>query len=227
MYPVIFVTPVSKLTVSTKSTTGECTDPCSGIDNCVTIVDSCQISPERSKKIASVTTSLNYKFAADVFCDHSMPLDNWKNIFHVTAGENSGSAGDRTFALWRNQIDNRLYFAVNNPYWGDGSHYIDHIDCVDGSWNTYSVTVNEVGFRGYLKYVASINDEAVADGSYHSKFAFTTGDLQVFVSDTWYDAATAFSVRNFYYQILTSPKLSQASTSTSTITTTTSTIFIP
>ena len=72
-------------------------DPCAGMTSCTTLVGPSEIAPARDTFFANVSAAVNYRFSADVYCDHGMELNGYKNIIHVTAGGNNGNMGDRTF----------------------------------------------------------------------------------------------------------------------------------
>ena len=155
----------------------------------------------RNNLVKTVPASLNYKFSADVFCTKTMPVGEGFNIFHVTAGGNIGSPGDRQFALLRNWNSQKLALNINYPKVGVYPVKVSHLDCEDGSWNTYSVEVRQVeGSPETLKYVVSIDGNIIEEGTYDQSAAVSSGDLKVFVADDWFNAATDFHVKNFFYQ---------------------------
>ena len=129
-----------------------------------------------------------------------MPVGESLNIFHVTAGKDRGSPGDRQFALFRNWNSQKLSIHINYPKVGVYPHKVFHLDCEDGSWNTYSVEVRQVEGSQALIYIVSMDGNIIESGSFDQSAAVSSGDLKVFVSDDWYPAATDFLVKNFFYQ---------------------------
>ncbi|CAG5104781.1 Oidioi.mRNA.OKI2018_I69.chr1.g1535.t1.cds [Oikopleura dioica] len=180
-----------------------CEDPCAGEENCSVIVDSCEINPSKNNQVATAPAALNYKMSADVFCADLYTVSNpWINIAHVTGGDDHSSPGSRNFAIWRHPRENKLHFHTNNP---NGNHN-DHSDytpfvCTPGEWNTFTIEVRQAEEAPLaLRYTVSIDGAEVKTGLYSSTGALTSGDLQFFVGDPWYNAASGYFVRNFIYQ---------------------------
>ncbi|CAG5091188.1 Oidioi.mRNA.OKI2018_I69.PAR.g12907.t1.cds [Oikopleura dioica] len=178
-----------------------CADPCVGKENCQTIVNECEILPVTNTKIMEVEASLNFKASVEVLCDHSLPLDGqWKNIFHMTGGENYGSPGDRTFAMFRSRNDNQLLITVNDPAGSNHQKYV-YDECSQGRWNEYSVEVRQVENNPSLvRYVLSVNEREVLEGFYSRDGTLSEGPIHVYAADDYYQTATAHAIRNFYYQ---------------------------
>ncbi|CAG5104819.1 Oidioi.mRNA.OKI2018_I69.chr1.g1572.t1.cds [Oikopleura dioica] len=95
--------------------------------------------------------SLNYRVSADVFCGApSYTNDYWRNVLHVTDGNNEFTPGSRTFALWRSVDAHVINIHTNNP---NGDHISpngqpDHSDvtgfaCTPGEWHTFSIEVRQ------------------------------------------------------------------------------------
>ncbi|CAG5102667.1 Oidioi.mRNA.OKI2018_I69.chr1.g412.t1.cds [Oikopleura dioica] len=175
-----------------------CSDPCDGLENCTSFVNSCAVSPVQNTQVGTAAAALSYKVSADIFCDHSIEPDgNWKTILHVTGGNDYGSPGDRTFAFFQRPSDQKIHFVVNDPDYvhpvvGDKYHQRDYeVVCNDQEWNTYAVEVQLVeGTTSTLNYIMSVDGVSVVVGRYDSSGSMTTGDLQAFVSDNFYLAAS-------------------------------------
>ncbi|CAG5110464.1 Oidioi.mRNA.OKI2018_I69.chr2.g4863.t1.cds [Oikopleura dioica] len=175
-------------------------DPCDGVENCFNIVNGCAIAPSRNNLLATVPAALAYKASAEVFCDHSAPINwAWTAILRLGTGQDYGAAGDRTFVLFRSSGSNKVHFATNNPE-GYDHHEFTEITCTDGQWSTYTIEVTNRG-SGQLSYVASVDGATIMSGNYASSRAKTTGTLSAYVADNHYDPAPAYKVRNFFYQI--------------------------
>ena len=146
--------------------------------------------------MATIPAANNYKFSADVLCNHNMPLGEYLNIFQVTSG---GTPGSRQFALWRNIDNQKLHFTVGQ---GQDKEFFN-FDCEHGSWVTFSLQVREVeGSPGTLRHVWSLDGVKITEKSMDSSEAFTSGDLAVFLSFSQWKPATQLSVKNFFYQTL-------------------------
>lgn len=183
-------------------------DPCEGLHNCQTLVNGNSLAPLRNNKIGTVSAALNYKFSAEVFCDDKTPssLDHFFNIIHVTAGGDCCGGGDRTFGLWHDQYGKKLHFTFNGPDYG--FNWYDIFCPKGGAWKTYSVEVRQINQSPeVLRFVASVDGAIIDEGTYNYQESVTTGDLQVFVSDDWYEAGSELLVRNFYYQAFAGKKI--------------------
>ncbi|CAG5104970.1 Oidioi.mRNA.OKI2018_I69.chr1.g1718.t1.cds [Oikopleura dioica] len=102
----------------------ECTnrsDPCKGLENCQTFIDSCTSNPSTTNKIGTIEATPNFRTAIDVQCTHGM--------------SEIGKPGDRFFAAWRFPSDERLHFALGVPEGGFAKY--QNLNCNDGEWNTY------------------------------------------------------------------------------------------
>ena len=109
-------------------------------------------------------------------------------------------SGNRVFVLWRRPNQNRIYISVDNPNTSHHEH-VTTFACTDGEWNTYSVEVSQrESDPSVTEYSVKVDGEQVIAGSYSTSDVFTDSDLQVFVSDDYYEPASVYSVRNFFYQ---------------------------
>jgi hypothetical protein len=87
-------------------------DPCDGLADCITVVDSCVVNPQRENNIGTIEATKNFRSSIDIQCNHNMDFGGWQNIFHMSAGGENGNPGDRFFAAWRRPSDHRLHFAL-------------------------------------------------------------------------------------------------------------------
>ena len=171
----------------------------------ITLVDSTPITPCRNTKVASLCASLHYKFSVEVFCDHSLPLnDNLENILHITAGNDYGNIGDRTFAIWRNPSLHSLKLTVTHPD-GPPPTYQTHVhcECENKKWTSFvlelkaPVLPNE---QQLVEYLVTQDGVRIMAGSYDIERAYKEGPLEVFVSSPWWEVGSKHLVRNFVYE---------------------------
>jgi len=180
-----------------------CSDPCEGQASCTTLVNGCAVAPVFNNQIATVEATVNYKFSAEIFCAHNMPLstnDTWFNIIHVTTGGDLGGLGDRTFTMARMPASNTMYMTVTDPQrpW---NHKWKTIGCTQGEWNTYSVEVRQETYDSSLLIYQMKKDGAlIHEYDYDVNQGKTSGPLKVFTSNPFDGVATEYSLRNFYYQ---------------------------
>ena len=192
----LIVTTTSTATSTTSIT--RCIDHCEGIEGCKTIV-TCYapgITPIRNTILATVPVSLSYIVSAEVFCDHSAPTAaEWTNILRLGAGGDYGSPGNRVFGLWRVANSHDVHFAINNPNL-DAHQETKNVACE--GWSTFTLKV----FWGsqYVQYWATFDGTTIMSGSYPKSGSKTTGDLTAYVSDNFYPAASAYKVRNYWYE---------------------------
>ena len=113
-----------------------------------------------------------------------------------------GELGDRTFGLWQEDYDPELHLTVSDPHSSsNGVQRSDNFACTDGEWATYSVEVTQVpGDPAMLQYTTKINGNDLYTSTYAASVAPKNSDLQIFVADDFYNPATGYSVRNFFYQ---------------------------
>ena len=175
----------------------KCYDPCCGLQNCETFVNGTGMTPLRNNQLATVTSTLNYKFSVDILCNMA-PDGNWNNIIHVTTGENTGTIGARTFLVHTMPSENSLLFVTT---YDDSDDQMSHkFSCNTGEWNTYSVEVRQVDGSSTLRSVMSIDGIQVQDFSYDASHSPNGEDLFVFASNDFIPSAPGYSVRNFFYQ---------------------------
>ena len=176
-------------------------DPCSGRDNCVTFVDACEINPSGENLVGTIEATKNFRTSIDIQCNHNMGSGRSRNIFHMSAGGESGNPGDRFFAAWLKPTGNQLYFALGVPN-GRAAHY-KTLDCVDGEWNTYVLEQ-----RQDPKAPGMVNFNFLLDGieleslNYASDDVLDNTSVDAFVSrEASIDRiAFDFKVRNFFHQ---------------------------
>ncbi|CAG5104849.1 Oidioi.mRNA.OKI2018_I69.chr1.g1601.t1.cds [Oikopleura dioica] len=175
---------------------------CNDVDNCV-IVGADSVSPVQGNLAATITAVKNYKFSIDIKCDHSLPFDGFKNIFHVTTGPNDGVYGSRQFAIWRSSNENKMHITTANPK-AAGGHSRNYFNCIDGEWNTYTFEQHQqapnrrqwiwfkLSIDGVRQYSKRFNDDdyPVLDGE----------QMNVWISNEAADAASTFEIRNFSYE---------------------------
>ena len=150
--------------------------------------------------------SLSYTVSAEILCAHNTATSNWDSTLRLTGtNDDWKNAGDRIFFVTRGPrkwYKNTLFLVVNDATGPDHQRNKEY-KCNDGEWNTYSVDVRLVeGTNSTLKYVASFDGGNSFEGSYDASGTITTGDLEAFVSDNFYDATSEFLVRNFIYKII-------------------------
>ena len=141
--------------------------------------------------------------SVDVFCDHSLPLGAWKNIFHVTSGGDVGNIGERFFGLWRNGSSSELHMTINHPTYNyaQKQQSVD-FSCTQGEWNTYTLQLTSVtGESGLVAYSVDKDGNVLMSGTYDVSGAYSSGPLYFYVSDPWYDEGSSYLVKNFIYCI--------------------------
>ncbi|CAG5104845.1 Oidioi.mRNA.OKI2018_I69.chr1.g1597.t1.cds [Oikopleura dioica] len=175
---------------------------CNDVDNCVIVgVDS--VSPVQGNLAATITAVKNYKFSIDIKCDHSLPFNGFKNIFHVTTGPNDGVYGSRQFAIWRSSNENKMHITWANPKAAAG-YSRNYFHCNDGEWNTYTFeqwqqAPNQPQWIWHKLSIDGVkidakrfndNDYPVLDGE----------QMNVWISNEAADAASTFEIRIFSYE---------------------------
>lgn len=180
-----------------------CADPCEGKESCTTFVSDCAIAPSHNNQIATIEAAVNYKFSAEIFCAHNMPLstdDTWFNIIHVTAGGDLGGLGDRTFTMARMPASHTMYMTVTDPNrpW---NHKYKQISCTQGEWNTYALEVRQLeDDASTLRYSMTMDGNEFFGQTYAVSDGKTSGALKVFTSNPFDGVASEYSLRNFFYE---------------------------
>ena len=90
---------------------------------------------------------------------------------------------------------------MNNPHGTKRYSDVVSLRCTPGEWKTFTLEVRQSEASPMtLRYVASINGKEVKSEAYPVSGSLSTGEIKFYVSNPWDDAATGYSVRNFFYQ---------------------------
>ncbi|CAG5104800.1 Oidioi.mRNA.OKI2018_I69.chr1.g1554.t1.cds [Oikopleura dioica] len=181
-------------------------DPCEGKNDCTTFVDSCEMQPSYKNQCGRVTAEINIVVSAEVKCSHDMELGDWTNILQLTSSNLQGNPGQRFFMLLRHKDNQQLQLSVDDPsndkLWS-GSGYFD---CVPGEWQTWRYERTQNSENPIMTDLSvSLDGVTVFSNSVRTDNVYANDDLDVYLSNRWHIAGSAYAVRNFYYQ--TSPKI--------------------
>ncbi|CAG5104846.1 Oidioi.mRNA.OKI2018_I69.chr1.g1598.t1.cds [Oikopleura dioica] len=181
-------------------------DPCEGQADCTTFVDSCDIRPENKNKVATVRAEFNSVVSAEVQCSHDMELGDWTNILQMTSMQLDGNPGQRFFMLNRHKDNQKLQLAVADPstdgFWAQSGWF----DCVPGEWQTWRFERQQNSDNPTIVDLSvSLDDVVVYSNSVATHEVYAEADLDVYLSNRWNDAGSAYAIRNFFYQ--TYPKM--------------------
>ncbi|CBY36928.1 unnamed protein product, partial [Oikopleura dioica] len=176
-------------------------DPCADQDDCTTFYDSCEIRPSRSNKVASVNAEINHITSADVRCSHDMALGDYTSILQMTSENMDGNIGQRFFKILRKNDSQQLQLSVANSeisYMWSKSGYVD---CVPGEWQTWRVEQLQNAENPTVTDITIKLDDAVLfETIVPTARVFVDENVNVYLSNRWNDAGTAYAVRNFYYK---------------------------
>ena len=172
------------------------TDPCTDLDSCTTVVDSCEFNPVVNTKNTAVSAARNYKVSADVLCPG---VNEWHYIVHLTSDADpyapTVNLGNRQFSIISSPDTGSMEISLHSEVNANKRHAFFQA-CTVGEWNTYSLEVNQVDADpSTLRWIFSFDGTQVQEGTFALSGAYSTGDLNAFVFDN-----VPNSVRNFSYQ---------------------------
>ena len=183
-------------------------DPCDGKTDCMTFVGSCEMNPSFNNKCGTVTAEINSVVSAEVKCSHDMEIDNqnYTNILQMTSDNKDGNPGQRFFMLNRHKKNHQLELCVDDPSTDKWRARSGFFDCVPGVWQTWryerrqnSNDPNLTDLSMFLDGVKIFSNTVPTDD------VFADEDLDVYLSNKWNIAGSAYAIKNFYYQ--TFPKI--------------------
>ena len=158
------------------------------------------VKPERAKKVA---TLVGYKwFRFDIFLNITIETDEERklgfdySIFHITTGDNSGSAGTRVPALWYSYRDKKelcVYF--------DNSYNVQNERICSGHFEENQHTMVKIRYfqelsfisAGYLNFEFCVNEHCQRYRWYHpslsSYYWYTWSEVSLYLSNPWFSPA--------------------------------------
>ena len=164
------------------------------------------MQPSYKNQCGTVTAEINGVVSADVKCSHEMEVDDWTNILQLTSSNLRGNPGQRFFALFRNKDNQQLQLSVDDPSTDILWAVSDWFDCVPGEWQTWQFERTQNSDNPIMTDLSvSFDGVTVFSNSVPTANVYADDDLDVYLSNRWNIAGSAYAVRNFYYQ--TFPKI--------------------